>query len=336
MDQSRWVRPLDVEPGHWKKQLPTKSLKLALSRDDSNLRELIEREPQIINKQGPHGRTFLFEAIRRGKKDLVEWLLQQGANPNLTGCYNSETLVQLSALAAARYYKRQDLEQVVTAAGGEWDIWRAAFCDEQDAVDLFLLQDSTLVHAEDPNDEIYFYPPMSFAVAGGNLKLAQKLLALGADLQRYGLQFCFIGAHLGRIDLVHWLIQNGARLEQANSSFWVSTNDLGIMKTLVNAGLSANAPKYSDLTPLHYVCRGDKGEQTAKLSLLIELGAEINAIGAKGRTALHYASVAGYAESISLLLSAGADRNIRDYDGYRPIDLATGRNALLAKEALSV
>ena len=334
MNQSRWVKPLDVEPGHWKKQLPTRYLKYASAKDDSKLRELVLAQPELVNKQGPHGRTLLFEAIRKGRRSNVQWLLEQGADPNLTGCYNSESLVQLNAIAAARYYDRIDIEPLLRSYRAGWDIWRATFCDERDEVSSFITQQPQLVNAEDANDEIYYYTPLSFAVAGGHLPLAKQLVSKGAELLRYGVQLLFLASHINRRDVLEWLINNGARADDANASLWMATNNLQLLEMLVEVGLSANQTRYSDLTPLHYVCRGDKGEQVGKVKMLLDLGANVNAIGPKGRSALHYASIGGYVDSIKLLLAYGADRNVRDTTGMTPLDLALMKKRSHVVEAL--
>ena len=326
MDQSRWVKPLDVQPGHWKEQLPTKYLKYAAAKDGSKLRELVLAQPELVNKQGPHGRTFLFEAIRKGRSSTAQWLLAQGADPNLTGCFNSESLVQLNAIAAARYYGRIDIEPILRSHRAEWDVWRAAFCDEKDEVSSFLAHDPKLLNAEDTNDEIYYYTPLSFAVAGGHLPLAKQLVSKGAELLHYGVQLLFLASHINRRDVLEWLISNGARANDANATLWMASNDIQTLELLVVAGLSANQTRYSDLTPLHYVCRGDKGEQVDKVRMLLQHGAEVNAAGPKGRSALHYAAIGGYADSIELLLTSGADKKLQDATGLTPLDLALKKN----------
>ena len=335
MDQSRWVKPLDVEPGHWKNQLPTKFLNYASAKNDSKLRDLVRNQPELVNKQGPHGRTLLFEAIRKGRVSTVRWLLDQGADPNLTGCYNNESLVQLNAIAASRYYAREDFEPLLTMHGARWDIWRAAFCDKRHEVNSALAREPRLVNSEDTRDEIYYYTPLSFAVAGGHLSLAKELVSQGAELQRYGVQLLFLASHINRRDVLDWLINNGARADDANASLWMATNDLQHLELLVAAGLSANQTRSSDLTPLHYVCRGDKGEQVGKVKMLLELGANVNALGPKGRSALHYASIGGFRDSIRMLLASGAQKNLRDATGMTPLDLARLKKHLHVIEVLS-
>jgi ankyrin repeat protein len=53
---------------------------------------------------------------------------------------------------------------------------------------------------------------------------------------------------------------------------------------------------------LVYVARGDKGEHPEKVHLLLDHGADINATGPNGKTALHYAATAGHNSVVTLLL----------------------------------
>ena len=55
---------------------------------------------------------------------------------------------------------------------------------------------------------------------------------------------------------------------------------------------------------------------------LIEKGADVNAKGQHGRTALMYAITKGHIDIASLLIKKGADVNAKDDLGYEPIELA--------------
>ena len=323
LDQSRWQRPLNVARGHWKKQLPGKYLKLGSARDSTKLRALIQQHPEHLNHQGNHGRTFLFEAIRKGRHETVEWLLAQGSNPNLTGCYNSETFVQLNALAAATHYNQHHLLDLLKSHGATHDVWRATFCGDLELLDSFLTSEPSVVHREDPNDEIYYYPPISFAIAGGHGDVAQYLASRGAEIEKYGVQLLFIAAHQSRLDLVQWLTSKGASASSSDSSMWVSTNDIEIIEHLTHHGLGPNQKRYSGLSPLQYVCRADKAKSADKVRLLLSLGANVNEDGPQGRTALHYAAVGGDLEIIRLLLDAGADQHATTNKNETPKAIAS-------------
>jgi ankyrin repeat protein len=59
-----------------------------------------------------------------------------------------------------------------------------------------------------------------------------------------------------------------------------------------------------------------------EIEALLEGGADINAIGAMGRTALHEAVAQDHAHVVPILLKAGASLLVRDKFGKTPLDIA--------------
>src|SRR5262245_53621266 len=169
-----------MEPGHWKKQLPRKHLDLGRKGDLPRLEALLREHPEFLNKRGSHERTLLWEATRAGKLATVRWLVEQGADVNATGCYNGESLVQISPYCAARYYRRLAIAEYLRDHGATEDIFRATFLGNRDQVERELAAQPDLLIAEDPNDALYYTPLISFAVAGGHASLVDFLLQRGA------------------------------------------------------------------------------------------------------------------------------------------------------------
>jgi ankyrin repeat protein len=62
--------------------------------------------------------------------------------------------------------------------------------------------------------------------------------------------------------------------------------------------------------------------------LLLEMGAEVDAITFYDMTALHFAVMQGHGEVVSMLLSSGADISKRDNEGFTALMLATWDNHL--------
>jgi ankyrin repeat protein len=71
-----------------------------------------------------------------------------------------------------------------------------------------------------------------------------------------------------------------------------------------------------------YVSRGDKGEHPERVSMLLHSGADVNARGPNGATALHVAARAGFASVLQVLLENGAEVNVRTDDGSTALKLA--------------
>ena len=100
-----------------------------------------------------------------------------------------------------------------------------------------------------------------------------------------------------------------------------------IMSMLLEAGADVNArdPK-SDMTPLVYAACTRGGNQF--IDLLLRSGAEINAkVGPSGITALVCAVEMKDAETVKLLIEAGADLDMADNSGKTPLMRAQSKQA---------
>lgn len=332
----RWERPwiYSAPPGFWKRQLPTKYLKIAAKGDIDALRQLLAQHPEFLNKRSSHNRTLLWEAVRRGRLPTVQWLVEQGAEINATGCCNGESMIQLTPYCAAVYYRRTAIAEYLASRGTEIDIFRAAFLGDQAQVARELDTQPELLNAEDPQDSLYYMPLLAFAVVGGDEALVDFLLERGALIVSYSALLIYLAARDERIDLIERLVAHGADVRAVDPGIFVNISDMTIMRYLLDRGASASRRGKNGFPPLVYLARADKGEHPDKLRLLLEYGAEVDAAGPKGRTALHYAAVAGYAQVISLLLEHGASPDQTDDQGKTALDLARAAGKTAAANQL--
>jgi ankyrin repeat protein len=318
----RMVRPLDFLPEARKQMLRTKDLEVAAKGDLEGLRQLLARSPECLNKRGSHNRTLLWEAVRRGKLPAVEWLVEQGADVNATGRFNGESFVLLTPYCAAIYYRRLDVAEYLRSHGAQEDIFRAAFLGDFEPVAHELAAQPDLINAEDPQDMLYYVPLLSFAVAGGRVEMIAFLLKRGAVVAPYSLQLLSLAAKHGRKDILDLLMSHHAQAPAVGEYYFYNTYDLAILRYFLEHGASPTKKGENGFPPLIYLCRADKGEQPEKIKLLLEYHAPVNALGPKGRTALHYAAAAGFLEVMAILLDHGADYRLRDHQGETPLDLA--------------
>ena len=74
--------------------------------------------------------------------------------------------------------------------------------------------------------------------------------------------------------------------------------------------------------------------QLAKVQVLVEKGAAVDAVGGKDRTALMWAAANGHTEVVKYLHSKGADINAKDGDNQTALMLATRRSYVPTVEFL--
>lgn len=154
------------------------------------------------------------------------------------------------------------------------------------------------------------------------------------------------------VDMVKFLVENGANINQPDNEGWIplhaaaSCGYLDIAEFLIGQGAHVGAVNSEGDTPL------DIAEEEAMEELLQNevnrQGVDIEAArkeeerimlrdarqwlnsghindvrhAKSGGTALHVAAAKGYTEVLKLLLQAGYDVNIKDYDGWTPLHAA--------------
>jgi ankyrin repeat protein len=138
------------------------------------------------------------------------------------------------------------------------------------------------------------------------------------------------------MDLIQLLVDAGAEPARVEAFSVVYKGSLEIMEFFFGHGVDVNKKgKVTGWPPIAYVSRGDKGEHPEKVKALIKYGADVNASGPKGITALHAAAKAGFATVIEVLLAAGAHINAKTDAGETPLDLSKKQKRHAAAKMLS-
>ena len=181
-----------------------------------------------------------------------------------------------------------------------------------------------LAHGADPNarDEGDNAIPLFFAAGGAPLESVRALLDGGSDVHGSGdaHQLEAIGAatifDTPRRDVVELLVERGARHHVFSA---IALGDVELLRRVVREDPGAMRRRLSrteqEQTALHYVIappdglvggRFRTGEHYRTLEVLIELGADLEAQDAKGRTPLAVAMLRGDREAMRRLHAAGA------------------------------
>ena len=140
--------------------------------------------------------------------------------------------------------------------------------------------------------------PLDWAAIMGSTKVADLLLARGAQ----GMNLV-AAASLGKLDLVCKFLDSGAPLASlARRAVPAEPNDHWVADSACMKGDVISDAFYG-------ACRNG---HTAVAALLFERGANINAKGVFGGTALHWAVINGHKDTVAFLVGHAADLTIRD------------------------
>uniref|UniRef100_A0A2P2JZZ6 Ankyrin-1-like n=1 Tax=Rhizophora mucronata TaxID=61149 RepID=A0A2P2JZZ6_RHIMU len=171
--------------------------------------------------------------------------------------------------------------------------------------------------------------PLVHAARQGHTATAKYLLDQGANpsiSSDSGATALHQSAGIGNIELLKCLLAKGVQVDSESDSgsplIWAAGhNQQDALKVLLEHHADPNEETEDNISPLlSAVAAGS----FACVELLVQAAANVN-VHAGGTTALHIAADIGSAEILNCLLKAGADPNITDEDGLKPIQVAAAR-----------
>jgi serine/threonine-protein phosphatase 6 regulatory ankyrin repeat subunit B len=268
----------------------------ATDRGHKEIVEMLIENGADVNYKISDGPTALWSALYGGKKEIAEILIKNGAS--ITS--EKATSMLFMAVISDRKETVELLLQIgvepnvkkrnESTKGIETPLYRAIQSEKKEAVEILIK------YGADPNDYMANYrTPLQWALLRGYMEMAELLLKKGADINYKDKD--------GRTAL-HWAASN----ERKRSLEFVIKN-----------GADINAEdKYGDTALRLSTIEGHK----EIVEMLIKNGADTNVKTKNGSTALMASAFRGHKEIAEMLIKSGADGNTKDKDGNTALLLA--------------
>ncbi len=302
------------------------SLRYAIrNRNLEEVQRLFNELDVDIDEPDEHGMTPLYLAIFCGSENIVEFLIQEGANLDLPNAEGKTPLY----LAIKSNYKK--VAQLLIERGAnvdlpnsrrdqEYPLYIAAKNGHADVARLLIEKGANVNRST-----LYDKTSLHIAAENGHVDIVEILIEKGAEIDLlYNLEYTplHLAAANGHAGIVKVLIEKGAKLglfdnvDHTPLHLAAKNGHADVVKVLIEKGVDLNSVDYYKRTPLY--CAAEAGHVDVA-RLLIERGANVNRANNVGRTPLHYFAEKGNADVVRLLIEKGANVDPVDVNGNTPL-----------------
>jgi uncharacterized protein len=267
---------------------------LAAQSGDLESVKLLHAAGADVNESTAEYGSALVLAVVNGNEDVALYLLDNGADPNITDSYGMTPLHWAMQEGLARLYGmpyRTDkfwiypqsarLVKALLDKGADPDIRM-----QRDLPPYDIHRFARSRNNDIPQVRFAGVTPILFAAATGDMEIINLLLDAGADPDIAGFE----------------------------SKRYIASSGPGLTPLMAAAGLGRE--RGVQLT--------ERNNFLEAVKRFVELGGDVNQVGPGGRRAIHGASYLGDSEMIKYLASLGADLNARDWYGQTPVSIASG------------
>jgi len=253
-----------------------------------------------VNAISGNGDTALYRACRSQQLEVVETLLEAGADVNLTSN-------KLYPLMAACMVGSTELVNVLLKAGADTICCNS---NNESCLHAVINACASTIYCENSDTRQ--------EVVKRYVSLAEVLLSAGADINqvdRRGASPLYLACVKGETELVKLLLSRGANPDTRSDTYPVlaacSGRHYDIVKLLLDYGADVAVLDKTDRTVLHHVleCDESREKQAELIELLLDRGANVNEASSGGGTPFYIACSKGLESVVKKMLECGAKVN---------------------------
>ena len=297
--------------------------------DEARVRELLASEPTLCDHQEPGGKRALSAAAERNYVDIVNVLLEAGANPNLE---EGENCPQGYALWAASHFGYFEIAEALLAAGADPNAMVESSGNPTESAFNREMRELLYRHGGKVGFAQFFHENNVDVIAA----------ALQNAPERFQTSLAVEGfthsVSNGYATLVHMMLNAGIRvppvLTYCQSYLWWN---LELCELLLQHDMDPNLPNWQSIRPLHHMAQKNNVDGA---KLMVKYGANPSLIDEEYRTTpLGWAAKSGSLDYVQYLLEQFPDRNVHEPpdipDWSRPVEWAKRRGHQEIVEILS-
>jgi len=273
--------------------------------DLAKVKALVAKDPKVVNEKDTRGRTPLHFASDGGSREMIAFLIANGADVKATDPDGS------TPLHWAAWAGQADAARALIAAGADpnarngrgADALESAFYGRHPEAVEALLQGGLKVETKGEPGRALLHR----AASAGFQPLVDHLIAHGADA---------VSKHYLGKTLLHSAAEGGLS---------------AMVVKMIEGGANVNAADDLGQTPLHLAASGGRKDM---VDMLIAKGANVKAVCRDGRNLLHCAAFGGLVDLMDRLVKAGFPVDSPDRYGRTPLLKAAEAGSDVAAEFL--
>jgi ankyrin repeat protein len=288
----------------------------------ASIKFLLDQPGNPLNKSTHDNRIYLHWAAYRGNTELVEYLISKGSDVNFEDSHGTTPLAfsagngQLNSAVAEAFFKAGIDPKKKYNDGANLLLLAIPFDKDLTLTDYLTTKGLSLKDT-DKNGLTAF----DYAARTGNVTLLKKIASKGIKATDNALLIATQGTRRETtpLETYKYLVEEVKLKATATNKSGDNVlhllagkqNQGEIFTYFLSKGVDANKVNNDGNTPLIIAA----GREITTLEKLLPVTKNINIQNLKGESALTFAVRSGSPEAVSILLSKGADVNVKDKDG---------------------